>query len=245
MGTAITGGWEPSNLTLLSPTFSADKKSAVFAVDSITIKPRFYKFRFTNGWKITVDSISENECWNKGSKVNTNFGGSPDNLILGGENIYTSNRGIYNVKLFWEVGKSLKATLVKVKDLDIIDYSSYKIGILGDAYKYANGKQANWENNWGEGKETNIPQRFGHVYTWTFNGIALTNGKEFKIRQGYDWMGLAIDFQDVKKWGGNAKDDFRNMDSKFFVSNSGEEVYDILLQIDALTEEVSIVVNKH
>ncbi len=58
-------------------------------------------------------------------------------------------------------------------------------------------------------------------------------------------MGLAIDFQDVKKWGGNAKDDFRNMDSKFFVSNSGEEVYDILLQIDALTEEVSIVVNKH
>ena len=33
LGTAITGGWEPSNLTLLSPTFSADKKSAVFAFE--------------------------------------------------------------------------------------------------------------------------------------------------------------------------------------------------------------------
>lgn len=32
-------------------------------------------------------------------------------------------------------------------------------------------------------------------------------------------MGLAIDFQDVKKWGGNAKDDLETWIAKFFVSN--------------------------
>lgn len=244
LGTSIPGGWEPSQLKLLSPVFSEDKKSAVFSIDSLVIKPGFFKFRFTNGWKITIDSISDNECWNKGAKVNTNFGGSADSLVLGGNNIHTNDRGVFNVKLFWESGKYLKASFTKVKDIDLIDYSNHKMGILGDAYFYANGKKSNWEHNWGEGNETNLPIKNGSVYTWTFSNIKLLNGGEFKIRQGHDWMGLAIDFQDVKKWSGNAKDDFKNMDSKFHVINSGEAIYDIVLQIDANSDDATIRVDK-
>ncbi len=244
LGTAIPGGWEPSKLNELLPVFSADKKSAVFTIDSLEVRPGLLKFRFANGWKITVDSVSDNECWNKGTKVNVNFGGEIDKLTLGGGNVKSDYRGIYTVKLFWEVGQTPKATFTKIKDIQAVDYSLHKMGILGDAYAYNNGTRASWENNWGEGKETNVPVKKGHIYTWLFKGIKLFNGGEFKIRQGYDWTGLAVDYTDIKNWSGNAKDDFKNMDSKFHVLNSGEALYDIEFTIDASTEEMFVKVDK-
>lgn len=244
IGTAIPGGWVPKKMVELTPEFSPDNRAAIFSIDSLEMQRGFFQIRFTDGWKITVDSLSENECWNTGSKVFTAFGGRADSLVLGGSNILWEKRGVYSLQLFWDAGQALTASFKKLKDLPMVDYSQYKIGILGDAYDYENGERAFWRQNWGGEKGTVTPTVDGNLYSWHFNNVKLYNGGEFKFRQGNDWSGLAVDFQDITSWSGSAKGDFKNMDSKFHVVNSGSAIYIIVLQIDGTTDAISIIINR-
>ncbi len=244
LGTAIPGGWEPTKLIELKPIFSDDKKSAIFSIDSLVVRPGVFKFRSTDGWKVTIDSISDNDCMTKGSKVSTSFGGEIDSFVLSGNNIVSKFNGIYKVELFWNNGKKGYASFTKLTDLPIVDYSNYKMGFFGDSYLLPNGVRANWDINWGEDKDTSLPEKNGTNYTWHFNNVTLFNNGEFKFRQGNDWKGLCIDFQDIRNWSGNAKGDFVNIDTYFHTKNSGEATYDFTLTIDAATEEISLVVDK-
>ncbi len=244
LGSAIPGGWEPAVLNELTPVFSADKQSAVFANDMLEIRHGFFKIRMTDGWKITVDSITSNDCWNKGSKVNVNYGGSVDKLVLGGANIISNYDGVYSVKLTWTAGSVPSISLNKLMDIPRVDYSYHKIGIVGDAYDEPSGIRSSWKANWGAPTNTNTPAKENLTYTWTFSDVKLYNGGHFKLRQGSDWTGLSIDFSDIASWSGNAVADFRNMDGEFVVVNGGSESYNIVFKIDAETNQMTLKVDK-
>lgn len=244
LGSAIPGGWEPKVLNELTPIFSSDKQSAVFSIDMLEVRKGFFKFRATDGWKITVDSITSNDCWNKGSKVYVNFGGEIGNLTLGGTNIESKYNGVYSVKLFWISGSSPSVTFSKIMEIPQIDYTYHKIGIIGDAYNEPNGIRSQWRTNWGGLAETLVPAKEGLVYTWTFNGVKLFNNGHFKLRQGSDWTGLMFDYSDITSWSGNAVNDFRNMDGEFVVVNEGSAVYNFVFKIDAETNKMTLQVDK-
>ncbi|MGC9373624.1 MAG: SusF/SusE family outer membrane protein [Bacteroidales bacterium] len=101
IGAATPGGWGES--TEMTATFDLNKMD--FVVEEITMLESDYKFRYSNGWKIILDSELDIGDGNKGVKVNTNLGGSLSELVPGGDNILQSTYGVYKYTMTWELGK--------------------------------------------------------------------------------------------------------------------------------------------
>ncbi len=72
IGAATPGGW--SNSTALS-TFTFDLNTITFVGTEIELTKADYKFRYSDGWKVILDTEYDLGNGSKGIKVNTNFGG--------------------------------------------------------------------------------------------------------------------------------------------------------------------------
>ncbi|MFZ4520308.1 MAG: hypothetical protein ACOYNC_01305 [Bacteroidales bacterium] len=191
-----------------------------------------WKFRYSNGWKVVMESNPVDPV-----SVNANLGGSINDLTAGGATFTNSNPGIYSCTLSYTLGSGYTATLIKTGNLPFVDYTSYQMGIIGDAYLKQDGTPAFWDENFG----TSLPAAAPPIYTWTYN-IDFIGNKLFKFRQGDDWSGKQISYGDVVIEG-PAAGKFVNNTGNFVVTENGN--YTIVLSINAATEIYTMTATKN
>ena len=236
IGAATPGGWGGSTPL---PMGAFDLSTITFEATDVVMTKADWKYRYSNGWKIILDADFDNGTANAGLKVNTNFGGAVDALVAGGANITNDVPGKYTASMAWTLGSGYVATLTKTGDLETIDYSATELGLIGDGIV--------WNDTvvgWGTTVLVHVPVIDPEVetdYTWTYSGVEVTTAGSFKIREGQTWDNKSIGYGDVTM-AGLAADDFEgNGDGNFVPLADG--VYDMVLFIDAVTEEYTFTVN--
>jgi len=234
IGAATPNGWGGST-DLVEGAFNATAMSWTTSMD--LLKGEF-KLRYSNGWKIEIDTTYDNGTADKGIKVNTNYGGAVDALVPGGANIVNDDPGVYDVTMEFELGKGFTLTLDRTGDLPSIDYSNYEMAIIGSAYYKADGTQAAWD----EDLQPQMPVVSGTDYTWTYSTFDLIAGGEFKWREAGTWSGKSIGFGDVV-WAGDDLANFTDNGGNILVGADGN--YTIELKIEAATEVYTVTVTKH
>lgn len=113
IGGATPGGWT-SSTAMTSSAYNATKMS--FEIAEVTMLKNEWKFRYSDGWKVILDSELDLGDGKKGVKVNTNFGGAIEALEAGGGNISNATYGVYKINITWELGVGTTATITWVKD---------------------------------------------------------------------------------------------------------------------------------
>lgn len=240
IGAATPGGW--SNDTKINPG-AFNLNTMTFETTNVTMLKGQFKFRYSGGWKVEVDTVLDLGSGKKGVKANTNFGGTVAAPVPGGDNINFDVPGIYTAKAVWTLGSGWVFTLTKTGDVPTIDYTNYEMGIIGDAYYKADGvTPAAWDEPFGLSK----PVVSGKIFTWTYGTTSkplnLIAGKEFKFRQGMDWSGKSIGYPDAT-WTGAAASNFSNNGGNVKVAEGGN--YTIVLKIDATTEVYTVTCTKN
>lgn len=114
IGGATPGGW--SDNTPMAATFNTSKMD--FIVEDVTMLENEYKFRYSNGWKIVLDTELDLGGGKKGVKVNTNFGGALTALVPGGANIANTEYAVYKFTMTWELGVGTKAVMEKTGEAE-------------------------------------------------------------------------------------------------------------------------------
>ena len=232
IGAATPGGW--SNDTMFTESaFNATTMS--WTLTGLKLMKGEWKYRYTHGWKVELDTTNSDPT--KWVKVNTNFGGATNALVPGGANIVNAASGIYSSTMTYTLGTGFTATLTKTGDIPPIDYSTYQMGIIGNAYNKQDGTPANWDENFG----TSLPVVSGTDYTWTYT-LDLIATKEFKFRQGNDWSGKSIGYSDVT-WAGTAASNFTNNNGNIVVGSAGN--FTLVLKIEAATETYTVTATKN
>lgn len=244
IGAATPGGWGSSTVL---PMKKFDLNKIEFEAPGVELSKGDYKFRYSNGWKLFLDTVLVVGDGEKGVTVNSNFGGALDALDAGGENIIVSEGGLYTINFTWELAKAPVAKLTKTGELEIADYSAVEMGIVGNSYNNAEGELESWGANYPE--KTMAPDKDGDVYTWNYTDVTFVEnpeGAQFKFREGEGWDGKSIGFNDVELEG-NAKDSLEtNNDGNFvFKGDDYAGVYTLKLVIDAATETYTLTIDKN
>jgi hypothetical protein len=241
IGAATAAGWGGQTDI---PIKTASATGFVFEATGIRLDKGEFKLRHSNGWKAELaDSMDV--------KINTNFGGVNTNMALtlvpGGTNynVAGTNRGIYTINITWSPASAdnfgYTVAFTKTADIEIIDYSAYNMGIIGNAYMKADGTTpADWDGNYPN--STQIPVKVGNVYTWTYDNITLIADKSFKFRQGENWDGKSWGYG-AFTWAGAAKSNFTDAGGDIKVGTAG--TYKFVLTIDASTETYTLTVTKY
>ena len=129
IGGATPGGW--STNTPMTTTFNLTKME--FVASDVLMLKNDWKFRYSNGWKINIDTEFDLGGGKKGIKANSNLGGTIDNLTNGGANISNTVYGLYKFTLTYEVGKGFTATQTKTGDGPPLAEYPEKLYMIGDA----------------------------------------------------------------------------------------------------------------
>jgi len=236
IGAAVPSGW-PISTDMPESAFNLTNMSWTISNLAMTIGE--WRFRYCNGWKIILDTVYDNGGGQLGVKVNTNLGGALSTLEPGGYNILNSIPGVYTCLLNYNMISGYTVTLTKTGNIPPIDYSTYQMGIIGNCYLKADGvTQANWDENFG----SSLPVvTGGTTYFWTYN-ININEAGDFKFRQGNDWSGKSIGYNNVTM-AGPAANNFIDDGGNFQVIVTGN--YTLVLQIDALTENYTVTATKN
>ena len=234
IGAATPGGWAES--TQLTEDFNLNEMT--YTINQLPLTKGDYKLRYSNGWKVILDPDYDLGDGNTGIKVNSNFGGSIDNLIPGGDNMVNDEGGYYTLEIDWSIDEGINALLYKTGDFESNDYSDTELGFVGDGM-IVNGSQ----HNWNETVFLSIPSTINEdTYTWSFENIEVSTMGSFKIREGQTWNDMVIGYPDVTM-GGSAANDFEpNFDGNFVPLVDG--TYNMELIIDAFTETYTFIVNE-
>ncbi len=234
IGAATPGGW--TNDTELPLSGSFDLNTMTFDTTDVAMTVADFKFRYSNGWKVELDTTLDIGGGNTGVKVNTNYGGSVAALVPGGDNINHTERGYYTISMEWTLGEGYTASMVKTGDLPVTDYSAVELGLVGDGL-VVSGSQHNWD----ETILVHAPDVNNTVYTWTFDNVEVTTAGSFKIREGQDWSGYSFGYPQVTMAGTGAGDFETNNDGNFIPTVDG--TYNIEFVIDASTETYTFTVD--
>ncbi|MGB0849939.1 MAG: hypothetical protein ACPGTP_01725 [Bacteroidia bacterium] len=225
IGQATPTGWS-GDTELDAPAF--DMSSMTWESTGVAMSKGEWKFRFSGGWKIEIDSTEDLGNGNKGVKVNTNFGGAVDALVAGGANMNTDESGIYTVSMTWTAGEGHTASITRTGDLPARDYSAVSVGLIGDGVK---------DGNWDGEKFASVPTKAGDVYTWTYNGVELASAGGFKVRTEGTWDDINLGY-DAGVIGGPDAADIQESGGNMQAKADG--TYDIEFVIDAKAETMSL-----
>jgi hypothetical protein len=105
IGGATPDGWGGST-QLTAGAFDLNAMS--FEATGMILLAGEYKFRYSNGWKIVLDGELV--------RVNTNYGGTLENLVPGGDNMTNAAPGVFTVTVNWTLEDGNSATVVKTGD---------------------------------------------------------------------------------------------------------------------------------
>jgi hypothetical protein len=184
IGGATSNGWGGST-ALTESAF--DLNTISFSLTNFELRGGDWKFRYSDGWKVDLDTILDLGSGKKGVKVNTNFGGTIDALVAGGDNIVNANPGLYDLTLVWTLGVGTKATLTKKGDLPLTNWADVVLDAVGDGISADNTSATDDISSWNWGNviiadNAGIPSKVGDVYTWIWTGVVLEADQGFKIR---------------------------------------------------------------
>ena len=183
IGGATNFGW--SNDTKLSSTF--ESHSIKFAGNDISLQGgESIKFRYSDAWRITL-SPNTSDTLNNGVSVFTNFGGTFDQLILGGDNIPIDTSGIYDLDIVWELGNGFSASKTWKSDLLYTNWSTITWDIVGTGVSDTNTK-AEIDTLWSWGQRlwadnNGLPLEDNDIYTYTWTEVSINADEGFKIRR--------------------------------------------------------------
>lgn len=184
IGGATPDGWGGST-ALTSSGF--DKTTMSFTISDLELRGGDWKFRYSNGWKIDLDTVVDLGGGDKGVKVNTNFGGSIDALVAGGDNIVNNDPGVYSITLTWTLGSGHSATVTKTGDLPLTNWEGVLLDAVGDGISGDNANASADASSWNWGNviladNNGEPTKDGDKYTWTWTNVVLEADQGFKIR---------------------------------------------------------------
>ena len=234
IGGATPNGWSDDTQM---PSTGFDQNSMTFTTSDIAMTLGDFKFRYSGGWKVEIDtSDASQDNW---VKVNTNFGGSVDALEPGGDNITNSESGFYTATMVWTAGEGFAATLERTGDLPTMDWTDIELGLVG-----AGLSQDGVPHNWDETLYLQKPAVDGTNFTYTYNNVEVnTGGGGFKIREGQNWDGTILGYNEVVMAGDGAAEFETNGDGNFVPLVEGGK-YNMVLLIDASTEVYTFTVTK-
>lgn len=230
IGAATPEGWNTS--TNLTETFDLFEPQYTFT--NLALTKGDFKIRYSNGWKVILDPDYDLGNGNMGIKVNSNLGNTISDLIPGGNNITNDVPGYYSININWTIENGIGAVLIKTGDLEYFDYSSTELGLIGSGI-IQNGNPLGWENS----MLLHTPMISDETtYTWTYEDIEVSTDGAFKIREGENWDGISITYNDVSLTGQAMNDFEADGDGNFVPLNNG--IYDFELIINAITEDYTL-----
>lgn len=184
IGDATPGGWD-DDTELESQGF--DLENMTFESEEIEMRNGEYKFRYSGGWKVEIDTTLELDGGDVGVKVNTNLGGSLDDLARGGDNITMDDPGEYTVTMDWSLTDGYSASMERTGDLTLTNWEGVKLDAVGDGISQDNDDAIEDPSSWEWGYKLladneGEPEVDGDVYTWTWTEVILEADSGFKIR---------------------------------------------------------------
>ena len=228
IGQATPSGWSGST-ALDAPAF--DFNTMTFKKENVEMSNGEWKFRYSNGWKVQLDTSLDLGDGKKGVYANCNYGGSVDALEEGGSNFMNEKGGIFTVELTWTAGAGHTAMLTRTGDIPARDYSAVSVGLIGDGVV---------DGNWDGEKYASTPTKDGDVYNWNFNGVELNNTGGFKLRTAGTWDDINEGYSDII--GGPDAGEIQESGGNMQAVNGG--TFDIEFVIDAAAETKSISITK-
>ncbi|ADR20735.1 hypothetical protein MATR_16390 [Marivirga tractuosa] len=170
-------GWSDVELDVVS---SNPEDGFVFETGGVEIRQGdMYKLRINNAWKIIRNNEAEN-----GYVAFTNYGGTADALVAGGDDIpFAKEDGIYtiNVELQNDGGAFVEFTKTGEAEEITFDPAEYNFGILGSTN--ANAFDSDRDMVF---KEVNGHPTWHGVVYFAENSID-DQGRRFKFRTNDDW----------------------------------------------------------
>jgi hypothetical protein len=226
IGAATPGGWAES--TQMETDF--DLYHMQFSISNLILQRGDYKVRYSQGWKIILDSNYDIGDGNLGIKVNSNWGNTLADMIPGGSNMSNDEDGFYDVMIDWDANQSISGAIIKTGEIEYFDYSDTDLGFIGDGVFNDYGQPVNWDVTY-DLKDPYSPSNYH--YKWNWENIEISSTGSFKIREGQNWNNKVIGFPDVTVIGDVAISG--NGDGNFVFEESG--IYNFELEVDATTEE--------
>jgi len=229
IGQSTPGGWS-GDTKFDAPAF--DMTTMTWSLTGVEMGGGEWKFRYSGGWKVEIDTTIDLGDGKKGIKFNTNFGNDAAGaafagaLVQGGDN-YTDASGVYDVSMTWTAGSGHTAVYTKTGDLPARDFSAVEVGLIGDGVQ---------DGNWDGELFATTPAKDGDVYTWAYNGVQLASAGGFKLRTAGTWDDINEGYSDIVTGpsAGDIQDNGGNMQAK------ADGTYDIVFTIDAAAETKSI-----
>ena len=184
IGAATPNGWGGS-LQLDESAFN--QTAMTWSKSNVELRGGDWKFRYSNGWKIELDTALDLGGGKKGVKVNTNFGGAISALVPGGDNMVNSAPGIYTISLAYTLGTGYVATLTKTGDLPLTNWTGVQCDAVGTGISIDNTNSIVDPSSWNWGRvmladNGAVPVKVGDKYTWTWTNIILEANQGFKVR---------------------------------------------------------------
>lgn len=244
IGAATPDGWG-SSTALTESAFDLNKME--YTITGMELRGGDWKFRYSNGWKIILDTAYDGGNGVIGIKVNTNLGGAVTALVPGGVNIVNSDPGVYDIKLAYTLGSGYTCTLTKTGGLPLTNWTGVICDAVGSGVSADNTNAIPDPSSWGWGNKLladGAPTKVGDLYTWTWTGAILEADNGFKLRTengvapasgganfdvGYSALDVAASSANVADDGGNLK-----------VTVKG--AYNITLTIDAADNDAKKIV---
>lgn len=250
IGAATPDGWGTST-DMTESAFNATSMN--WTISNLELRGGDWKFRYSNGWKVILDTALDLGGGNKGVKVNTNFGGATNALLAGGANIVNDAPGIYTCTLSYTLGSGYTCTLTKTGDLPLTNWTGVKCDGIGTGISIDNPTATADTSSWHWGNQIladggGIPVVGTDLYTWTWTNIILEADQGFKVRTlngvappsgganfdaGYSALNVAASATEIVDDGGNLK-----------ATTKGS--YTITLKIDAANSDAKeIIITKN
>ena len=199
IGAATPGGWT-DDTELAEGAFNLESMS--FSTTDVEMKLNEFKYRYSGGWKIEIDTTDANpDNW---VKVNTNYGGAVDALEAGGSNISVTDPGIYTLTVNWTLANGVNASREKTGDLDFTDWSDVVFDVFGNGVDPANATAVADPSTWGWGYAVSADGAptvegdvaSGAVFTYTWTNVSMLNadgeGFGFRSYDGTDYNGTVL-----------------------------------------------------
>lgn len=184
IGAATPAGWGNST-DLTASAFNSTTMS--WTKTGMELRGGDWKFRYSNGWKVELDTVLDLGAGKKGVKVNTNLGGAVAALVPGGDNIVNAAPGVYTMTLSYVLGTGYTATAVKTADLPETNWTGVKCDAVGSGVSVDNATSIPDPSSWNWGRKlladnAGVPVKVGSVYTWTWTNMVIEANEGFKLR---------------------------------------------------------------
>lgn len=230
IGGATPSGWSGST-ALTQGAFNLE--SITFEIPEIVLLENEYKFRYSDGWKISLDDTYNNGTATAGLKVNTNFGGTLTELVPGGANMVNETYAIYKVTMTWELGEGTTASVTYVRDGEPLPEYPEELYMIGSALDTTDSDDDGTPDGW-QWTLTDVPMIPVHSHPELFWKIVyLYEGEGFKFAPVKDWIG------DFGKAGDAVDGVFERGTENLPVPEAGSGYYIVVVNLETDSIEVN------